>query len=115
MLAAYMIGLLPDGEAVYTDSNLPIEEQKKAALEWPRHHELLSVHAIVGGTITDITAAFCKMWINRADLSWIEGESDFPEIIRDTVPELVSEVISAWEDEANHQRHLRADYHASVL
>lgn len=115
MVPAYMLGLLPEGEAVYTDAALPIEEQKKAALEWPRDHELVSVHAIVGGTITDITAAFCRMWMNRADLSWITEESEFPQIIRDTVPELVSEVTSAWDEEARGQRQLRSDYHAGLL
>lgn len=116
MLAAYMIGLLPDGEAVYTDSLRPIEEQKKTAMGWlATYDQLLSVHAVVGGTISDITASYCRMWINNADLSSIEEESDFPSLIRETVPELVSDLINSWDEEARGQRDHRSHYLTSVL
>lgn len=115
MVEAYMIGLLPEGEAVYTDSSKPIEAQKAEAMEWPSNHDLQKVMAVVGDSITDITAAFCRMWINNADFSNTYVESDFPQIIRDTVPELVAELLADWKAEAEHRRDLRADYHASVL
>lgn len=116
MIAAFLLGLLPDGEALYTDSFKPLEEQKLDAIKWLHDYDnLISVHAIVGAEITDITAAYCRMWINRADLSDIRDESDFPSLIRETVPEHVSEVIAAWEDEERHRGQLRSDYHASVL
>lgn len=116
MIAAYMIGLLPDGEAVYTDSAKPLDAQKLESLDWLRHYDsLLSVHAVVGGTISDITAAYCRMWINKADLSDLETESDFPGIVRDTVPELVAEVLRDWAESERADRELRSDYRAGAL
>lgn len=116
MIATYMIGLLPDGDAVYTDNLKPLEAQKVDALKWASDHaDLLSVHAVVGNEITDITAAYCRMWMNRADLSDIEDEDGFPSIIRETVPELVGEVVSGWAEDARAYRDLRSDYRASVL
>jgi len=116
MIPAYMLGLLPDGEALYTDSFKPIEAQKQDAMGWLRHYDnLISVHAVVGGTISDITAAFCRMWINNADLSDYCAESDFPDLVRETVPELIAEVLSDREEEATYQRELRSDYYAGLL
>lgn len=115
MLAAYMIGLLPEGEAFYTDSAKPLEEQKVDTFEWPLRDDLASVHAVVGGTITDITAAWCRMWINRADLSDFDRAEDFPRIIRDHVPELIDEVMRNRRENERAQRQLASDYRASRL
>lgn len=116
MVTAFILGLLPDGEAYYTDTAKPIEAQKLDAMEWfLRSNDLLSIHAVVGAQVTDISAAFCRMWITKADLSHIEEESDFPQLVRDLVPELVSEVVTAWEEEARGQSQLRSDYYASAL
>lgn len=111
-----MIGLLPHGEALWTSPELPLEEQKAQALEWMGQYEnLQSVHAVVDGSISDITAAYCWMWMNRTDLSDIEEVGDFPELVRNTVPELVEEVATAWAEEAEGQRQLRSDYRAGAL
>lgn len=116
MITAYMIGLLPDGDALYTDSSKPIEAQKRDAMEWLRHHDnLLAVHAVVGGTITDITAAFCRMWINNADLDDYGSEDAFPDLVRETVPELVDEVLADRAEAERAYRDLRADYRAGAL
>lgn len=115
MIAAFILGLLPEGEALYTDTATPLENQKQAAMEWLQHYDLVSVHAIVGGTITDISAAFCRMWINKADLSGIDREDDFPALVRSHVPELVAEVMRDRAENERAERQLRSDYRASAL
>lgn len=116
MISAFMIGLLPYGEALYTDSAKPIEAQKKDAMEWVGQYEtLISVHAVVGASISDITAAYCRMWMNHTDLDGYESEAEFPDLIRNTVPELVAEVLADRAEAAETSRQLRADYRASVL
>jgi hypothetical protein len=110
-----MIGLLSDGEAVYTDSAKSIEAQKQDAMRWLDHYDLTSVHAVVGSAISDITAAYCRMWINNADLDDYGSEAAFPDLIRNTVPELVAEVLADRADAERAYRDLRADYRASAL
>lgn len=116
MIPVYMIGLLPYGEAIYTDSAKSIEAQKQDAMEWLGQYEaLISIHAVVSGSISDITASFCRMWLNKTDLSDYDQESDFPDIVRRSVPELVSEILRDHAENAENQRQLRSDYRASVL
>ena len=116
MVRAFMIGLLPDGEALYTDSAKPLEDQKADAVDWLEwHHDLISVHAVVGGEISDITAAYCRMWVNKADLSLYDAESNFPPVVRQWVPELVAEVLSDRKADEVAARELASDYFASVI
>lgn len=116
MLGPYMIGLLPDGEAFYTAHHQPMEAQKADALTWlGRNDGLLTVYAVVGNEITDITAAYCKMWVNKADLSPYADEQDFPAVVRAMVPEMVAEVLACRIEDERGQRELVADYHASLL
>lgn len=116
MQRPFMIGLLPEGEAFYTNPANSLDDQKSEAIEWlSLRDDLISVHGVVNGTITDITAAYCRMWINKADLSGYAEESDFPGIIRDHEPGLVAEVLSDREENDRASRQLRSDYHAGLL
>lgn len=114
MISVYMIGLISDGEAFYTDSAKPLDAQKADSLAWAGY-DLIKVLAVVGSEVTDITAAYCRMWINKADLSDMLDESDFPSIIRETVPELVTEALRELDEADRAQRQLASDYRASVL
>jgi hypothetical protein len=111
-----MIGLLPLGEAVYTNPANSLDDQKAEALEWMGQCESLkSVHAVVNGTISDITAAYCRMWFNKTDLSDYERDSDFPMLVRFTVPELIDELMSDRAENARGSAQLAADYRAGAL
>jgi hypothetical protein len=116
MSAPFMLGLLPEGEAFYTNPANSLADQKEEAIEWLlRRDDLISVHGVVNGTITDITAAYCRMWINKADLSDYRTESDFPEVVRNHEPALVSEVLSDRAENERGDRQLSADYRAGAL
>lgn len=111
-----MIGLLTDGEAFCTDSRSTLEDQKAEAIEWlSRRDDLISVHGVVNGTITDITAAYCRMWLRKADLSDYRTEMDFPDVVRNHEPDLIAEVLSDRAENARAERELRADYRAGAL
>ncbi len=116
MLGPCMIGLLPDGEAFFTNSRSTLEDQKAEAIEWLlRRDDLISVHGVVNGTITDITPAYCRMWMNKADLSDYNEEHDFPAMVREHEPKLIAEVLSDRAENDRAERALRADYRADAL
>jgi hypothetical protein len=121
MTPGILIGLCDEGQAIYTDAKLSLEEQREQALKWVMETDtpLRRVLFVLGNACEDLSPAIARTWVKRDDtgFDWTgtyAAEEHLPKFIKDHALDearaILAEIDASTLAEINHRRSYAAGY-----